>query len=94
VTKFEQGFFCFIGYSELMMNVLLLLQTALLKALATKQIPGVAWNQRILLLGQTRELSVDEAVGGLRVDEETVLQHVIRSNELRERYTKEASCKF
>src|ERR1700709_1106431 len=67
---------------------------ALLKALAEKQIPGISLNQRILLLGQTRELTVEEAVGGLRVEEETVLEHVIRSNAERERYTKEATCQF
>jgi ATP-binding cassette subfamily F protein 3 len=65
-----------------------------LKALADKQIPGLAWNQRILLLGQTRELSVEEAVGGLSVKEETVLEHVIRSNAERERYTYEANRQF
>lgn len=65
---------------------------ALLYALASKQIPGLAWKQRILLLGQTRELSIEEQVGGLSVGEKTVLQHVVQSHVERERYMKEANC--
>src|ERR1700742_2130951 len=61
--------------------------------MADKQIPGIALNFRILLLGQTRELGVDEQVGGLSVQEETVLEHVIRSNHVRERYLKESQSK-
>lgn len=67
---------------------------ALLKAMADKQIPGLALNLRILLLGQTHELGMDELVGGLSVREETVLEHVIRSDQVRERYLKEAQSKF
>jgi ATP-binding cassette, subfamily F, member 3 len=62
--------------------------------MADKQIPGQPWNLRVLLLGQTRELTLDEAVGGLRVEEESVLQHVIRSDAVRERYSREAKRKF
>jgi ATP-binding cassette, subfamily F, member 3 len=62
--------------------------------MADKQIPGQPWNLRVLLLGQTRELTLEEAVGGLRVGEESVLQHVIRSDAVRERYSREAKRKF
>jgi ATP-binding cassette subfamily F protein 3 len=65
---------------------------ALLTALANKQIPGVPLNLRILLLGQTRQLSAEEAIGGLSIEEESVLQHVIRSDAVREQYTREANC--
>jgi hypothetical protein len=64
---------------------------ALLKALADKQIPGVPWSLRILLLGQTRQLGLEEAVGGLDVKEETVLEHVLRNDEVRERLLMEAN---
>jgi ATPase subunit of ABC transporter with duplicated ATPase domains len=69
-------------------------KSTLLKAIADKQIPGLAWNLRVLLLGQTHEMGVDEMVGGLTVTEETVLQHVVRSDKLRERYRREADCEF
>jgi ATP-binding cassette subfamily F protein 3 len=62
--------------------------------MADKQIPGQPWNLKVLLLGQTRELTLDEAVGGLRVEEESVLQHVIQSDAVRERYSREAKRKF
>jgi ATP-binding cassette subfamily F protein 3 len=68
-------------------------KSTLLKAIADKQIPGLAWNLRMLLLGQTAEVGVDELVGGLSVTEETVLQHVIRSDKLREQYRREAESK-
>jgi len=64
-------------------------KTTMLKALAEKMIPGVPWNLRILLLGQTRELSPEEAIGGLRIEEVSVLQHVVRSDAVRERWLKE-----
>jgi ATP-binding cassette subfamily F protein 3 len=50
-------------------------------------IPGIPWSTRMLLLGQTRESSDQEEVGSKK---ETVLQHVVRSDRLRERYTQEA----
>jgi ATP-binding cassette subfamily F protein 3 len=65
-----------------------------LKALADKQIPGVPWSLRILLLGQTRNLGLEEAIGGLDVREETVLEHVLRSDAVRERLLKEARGTF
>jgi hypothetical protein len=37
---------------------------------------------------------VDDLVGGLSVQEETVLQHVVRSDRLRERYRREAECEY
>lgn len=66
----------------------------LLKAITDKQIPGQPRNLKVLLLGQTRELTVEEAVGGLRVEEESVLQHVIRSDAVKERYNMEAKRKL
>ena len=62
--------------------------------MADKQIPGQPWNLRVPLLGQTRELTLDEAVGGPCAEEESVLQHVIRSDAIRERYSREAKRKF
>jgi hypothetical protein len=62
--------------------------------LSEKSIPGVAWNLRILLLGQTREVGLDELVGGLEVKEETVLEHVVRSDAVRERLLAEADGMF
>ena len=98
-----------IGQRELLNNAELFLQenhhyvlvgrngegkSTLLKAIADKQIPGLPWNLRVLLLGQTHEVGVDELVGGLSVAEETVLQHVVRSDKLRERYRREAEREF
>ncbi|KAF2670340.1 ABC transporter ATP-binding protein uup-1 [Microthyrium microscopicum] len=64
-------------------------KTTMLRALAQQLVPGVPLNLRILLLGQTRELSAEEAIGGLQIEEITVLQHVVRSDAVRELYLKE-----
>ncbi|KAL1598115.1 hypothetical protein SLS59_007125 [Nothophoma quercina] len=66
-------------------------KSTLLKAIGEGLIPGIPWSTRILLLGQTREASLDEELNGLDLAEETVLQHVVRSDRVRERYTKEES---
>jgi ATP-binding cassette subfamily F protein 3 len=66
-------------------------KSTLLKAIADGHIPGIPWGLRILLLGQTRELTLEEKVGGLAVQDETVLRHVLRSDRVRERYLHEAS---
>ena len=70
---------------------------AVLRAIAQGGIPGIAWNLRILLLGQTRQLSSaeEEGLGRLRIggeEEETVLRHVVKSDVVRERLLREAEC--
>jgi ATP-binding cassette subfamily F protein 3 len=65
-------------------------KSTLLKAMGDGLIPGIPWSTRILLLGQTREDEVDE-IGSLSLKDETVLQHVIRSNRVREQFTREAT---
>lgn len=70
-------------------------KSTLLKALAEHRIPGVPSNLRILLLGQTRMSFEDEleSLGHLSLAEgqETVLQHVVRSDAKRERLLREAA---
>lgn len=66
-------------------------KSTLLKAVAEGLVPGIPWSTRILLLGQTRERDLEEDLDRLKVEEETVLQHVVRSDCVRERYTREAS---
>lgn len=65
-------------------------KSTLLKAIGDGLIPGIPWSTQILLLGQTREIEVSEETSDMRVEEETVLQHVVRSDRVRERYTREA----
>ncbi|KZM21385.1 uncharacterized protein EKO05_0010663 [Ascochyta rabiei] len=65
-------------------------KSTLLKAIGDGLVPGIPWSTRILLLGQTREVDVEEGVGSLGLQEETVLQHVVRSDHVRERYAREA----
>lgn len=69
-------------------------KSTLLKALAEGRVPGVSWGIRILLLGQTREVGLEERMGGaslsLSVREETVLEHVVRSDAIRENLVREA----
>jgi ATP-binding cassette subfamily F protein 3 len=62
-------------------------KSTLLKAMGEGLIPGIPWSTRMLLLGQTRETSDENEVS---FKDETVLQHVIRSDRVRERYTHEA----
>jgi ATP-binding cassette subfamily F protein 3 len=64
-------------------------KSTLLKAIGDGLIPGIPWSTRILLLGQTREADIEEALDGLNLESETVLQHVIRSDRMRERAMKE-----
>lgn len=64
-------------------------KSTLLKAIADGQVPGIPWSLRVLLLGQTRS-SLEDEVDRLRLKEETVLQHVVRSDRVRERYLREA----
>jgi ATPase subunit of ABC transporter with duplicated ATPase domains len=59
-------------------------KSTILKAIAEQRIPGIPWSTKVLLLGQTRELSAEDAVGGLSIQEETVLEHVMRSDATRE----------
>ncbi|KAF2097742.1 ABC transporter ATP-binding protein uup-1 [Rhizodiscina lignyota] len=67
-------------------------KSTLLKALAEGMIPGIPWSFNILLLGQTTiSASVEEDMSNLGIRDETVLQHVVRSDKKRERYMREAS---
>lgn len=61
--------------------------TALLKAVAEGLIPGIPWNLRIQLLGQTN-LDIDDS--SQDNEAETVLRHVVRSDRMRERLLREA----
>src|SRR5215469_5498842 len=65
-------------------------KSTLLKAIAEGSVPGIPWLLNILVLGQTREVGLDEAIGGLKVGEETVMQHVLRADARRERLMREA----
>lgn len=64
-------------------------KSTLLKAIGDGLIPGIPWSTRILLLGQTRE-TLDDEMYALMLGEETVLQHVISSDRIRERCMREA----
>ncbi|KAF2790089.1 ABC transporter ATP-binding protein uup-1 [Melanomma pulvis-pyrius CBS 109.77] len=63
-------------------------KSTLLKAIGDGLIPGIPWSTRILLLGQTRD--VEDDFDGLSLEDETVLQHVVRSDRVRERCMREA----
>jgi ATP-binding cassette subfamily F protein 3 len=67
-------------------------KSTLLKAIGEGLIPGIPWSTRVLLLGQTREAEddVEEGMSELSLERETVLQHVLRSDRVRERYMHEA----
>ena len=66
----------------------------MLKAIAQGLVPGIPSNLRVLLLGQTSLEGLDIEVvtsdqNGSR-NGESVLEHVLRSDKVRERYLKEA----
>ncbi|KAF2732561.1 ABC transporter ATP-binding protein uup-1 [Polyplosphaeria fusca] len=63
-------------------------KSTLLKSIADGLIPGIPWSTKILLLGQTRH--VEDDLDALKIEEETVLQHVVRSDRVRERHSQEA----
>jgi ATP-binding cassette subfamily F protein 3 len=65
-------------------------KSTLLKAVADGLVPGIPWSTRILLLGQTREDDLGDDMSALSLESETVLQHVVRSDRVRERYVREA----
>ncbi|KAF1995343.1 ABC transporter ATP-binding protein uup-1 [Amniculicola lignicola CBS 123094] len=65
-------------------------KSTLLKAIGDGLIPGIPWSTRILLLGQTRTSTVEEELGGLKLEDETVLKYVMRSDRVRERLVREA----
>ncbi|GLB34832.1 putative ABC transporter [Lyophyllum shimeji] len=68
-------------------------KSTLLRALAECRIPGVPWNLRMLLLGQTdmvNSSTLDESLAALRFEDGTVLEHVMRSDAHRERARIEA----
>lgn len=66
-------------------------KSTLLKAMSDGLIPGIPWSTRILLLGQTRETTVEEELADLDLRSETVLQYVVRSDRVRARYTREVN---
>ncbi|KAH6629271.1 ABC transporter ATP-binding protein uup-1 [Boeremia exigua] len=67
-------------------------KSTLCKAIADGLVPGIPWSTRILLLGQTRDEEQEIGDEGVieKREAETVLQHVVRSDRVRERYTREA----
>jgi ATP-binding cassette subfamily F protein 3 len=64
--------------------------TALLRALGEAQIPGVPWNLRILLLGQTNPVVENVNHEGTQIRDINVLEHVICSDTHRENALREA----
>lgn len=67
-------------------------KSSLLRALAERRVPGVPSNLRLLLLGQTR-VSSDALTDPVQAEDSanTVLEHVTRSDQRRERALKEAN---
>lgn len=65
-------------------------KSTLLKAIAEGKVPGIPWSLKVLLLGQTKELEPEDGVSKLSLDEETVLENVVRSDRTRERLMREA----
>lgn len=66
----------------------LLNHLALLHAIASDQIPSIPQSLRVLLLGQTSS-NLEDDLGLLKLEDVTVLQHVIRSDKKRERLVRE-----
>jgi ATP-binding cassette subfamily F protein 3 len=77
-------------------------KSTLLRAYAEKSIPGVPWNMRMLLLGQSESVETETEemqgkLGSLEIGKgkekekgETVLEHVLRADRERERFKREA----
>ncbi|EMD88680.1 hypothetical protein COCC4DRAFT_50322 [Bipolaris maydis ATCC 48331] len=65
-------------------------KSTLLTAIADGLVPGIPSSTRILLLGQTGGPGLGRVTDGERLENETVLQHVVRSDRVRERYVQEA----
>lgn len=66
-------------------------KSTLLKAIGEGLVPGIPWSTRSLLLGQTREDGLEESLEKVSLrKEETVLEHVVRSDKVREKYMREA----
>lgn len=61
-------------------------KSTLLRAVAEGLVPGIPWSTQVLLLGQTRGRDAE----GADCKTETVLQHVVRGDRVRERYVREA----
>jgi len=70
-------------------------KSSLLRALAERRVPGVPTNLRLLLLGQTR-VSSDALTDPVDPEDPScsVLEHVTKSDQRRERALKTASSKF
>lgn len=65
-------------------------KSTLLKAIGEGLIPGIPWSTRILLLGQIKEADVEDEMEDMRLEDETVMQYVMRSDHVRERFMREA----
>jgi ATP-binding cassette subfamily F protein 3 len=59
-------------------------KSTLLKAIGDGLVPGIPWSTRILLLGQVGGLQLEHEIGNLSLGNGTVLQHVVRSDRVRE----------
>lgn len=75
----------YMGYTLLLISSTT--TSALLRALGENRIPGVSWNLRMLLLGQTNLLSsgLESQAVSTQHSDGSVLDHVIRSDVRRER---------
>jgi ATPase subunit of ABC transporter with duplicated ATPase domains len=65
-------------------------KSTLLRAIATDQIPNIPRGVKVLLLGQVESEAEDDLATKLNRQDESVLQHVLRSDQKRERLLREA----
>jgi ATP-binding cassette subfamily F protein 3 len=65
-------------------------KSTLLKAIGDGLVPGIPWSIRVLLLGQTRDVNLNNDLEISGLEDETVIQYVIRSDRVRESYIREA----
>jgi ATP-binding cassette subfamily F protein 3 len=64
-------------------------KSTLLKVTADDLVPGIPRSTRILLWGQPRETNLNGDLDGMSLEADTVLQQVVRSDRVRERYLQE-----
>lgn len=64
-------------------------KSTLMRAIGDGLIPGIPWSTKVLLLGQTRDVELEAKIGGTSMKEETVLQYIVRSDQVREMYARE-----
>jgi ABC-type dipeptide/oligopeptide/nickel transport system ATPase subunit len=65
-------------------------KSTLLRAIATDQIPNIPRGVKVLLLGQVESEKEDDPASKPAGEDESVLQHVLRSDQKRERLLREA----